>query len=382
MTQPSTLASPPLTKLARTVLVSVLICCILGLGLSVITLWQQRSALSLAGLWRGQLTTTIDTLLDDHTALRPFAITTWALTDYLLFRQGRTGVLVGEQGWLFSDEEFVSPQALEAASIEQGVGFVCALAAVTDVAETLAAADIQLLLALLPAKARVYSNQLGRYDMPAAVTQRYEQWRRGLLEHNLHSPDLMTPLTTTSASFLRTDTHWTPEGAEAVAVALHSYATNEGLWQARNPSYVTTQQGSREHEGDLLAFLPLGVARSLGPAADTLALYQTQSGEASSLGLFDDLTVDITLVGSSYSANPAWHFEGWLEQTFHTDVVNVATEGQGPLQPMLDYLSSNTFTDNPPKLVIWEIPERYLPVQDPSSQKSVNLPSCLLSSGN
>lgn len=35
-------------------------------------------------------------------------------------------------------------------------------------------------------------------------------------------------------------------------------------------------------------------------------------------------------------------------------------QGQGPVKPMDTYLASDGFRDAPPKVVIWEIPLRYL----------------------
>ncbi len=42
------------------------------------------------------------------------------------------------------------------------------------------------------------------------------------------------------------------------------------------------------------------------------------------------------------------------------DVVNLAREGDGPFAPMAEFLSSGELKRLSPKLVIWEIPERYL----------------------
>jgi alginate O-acetyltransferase complex protein AlgJ len=78
------------------------------------------------------------------------------------------------------------------------------------------------------------------------------------------------------------------------------------------------------------------------------------------LGLFDEVTIPVTLVGTSYSAGRPWNFDGALKEVLGADVLNVAAEGQGPLVPMQRYLDSPRFADAPPALVIWEIPERYV----------------------
>ncbi|MGE8477298.1 MAG: alginate O-acetyltransferase AlgX-related protein, partial [Pseudomonas shirazensis] len=36
----------------------------------------------------------------------------------------------------------------------------------------------------------------------------------------------------------------------------------------------------------------------------------------------------------------------------------------GPLLPMLKYLQSDAFKDAPPQVVVWEFPERYLPMKN------------------
>ena len=48
----------------------------------------------------------------------------------------------------------------------------------------------------------------------------------------------------------------------------------------------------------------------------------------------------------------------------HSDVVNYAEDGHGPILPMLSYLKSDDFIHHPPQVLIWEFPERYLPVNN------------------
>jgi len=67
------------------------------------------------------------------------------------------------------------------------------------------------------------------------------------------------------------------------------------------------------------------------------------------------------LVGSSYSRNA--HFADWLAQTLRTEVGNLAREGGGFSQSMLDFLKQEASADKPTAWLIWEIPERVL--QDP-----------------
>ena len=72
----------------------------------------------------------------------------------------------------------------------------------------------------------------------------------------------------------------------------------------------------------------------------------------------------MALVGTSYSANPLWNFDGFLKEELEADVLNVADERMGPFETMQKYLKDEALETNPPKLIIWEVPERYLPIPD------------------
>jgi alginate O-acetyltransferase complex protein AlgJ len=127
--------------------------------------------------------------------------------------------------------------------------------------------------------------------------------------------------------------------------------------------FVTETVETRAHEGDLTRFLPLApLFASLMPQADRLQQRETRAADADSDDLFGDRDLPVTLVGTSYSANPAWNFAGALREHLQRDLANHAEEGGGPLVPMLKYLQSEDFENNPPQLVIWEFPERYLPM--------------------
>jgi alginate biosynthesis protein AlgX len=68
----------------------------------------------------------------------------------------------------------------------------------------------------------------------------------------------------------------------------------------------------------------------------------------------DEPIPQVALVGSSFSANPAYHFAGFLQQHLQTDVLNVSLAGGGYDGAMTQYLPSEVFQKSPPKLLIWE----------------------------
>jgi alginate O-acetyltransferase complex protein AlgJ len=293
---------------------------------------------------------------------RDFAVHHHTALEYGLFGVGLSGVIVGENGWLFTTEEFLYYE-------HEAGEMAYKLELVREVQARLADEGAALLIALVPSKARLYEDKLGRYRLPEYTRGRYETFRQLLLASGVPTPDLLSPLQNARHEqmvFLRTDTHWTPYGAKVVAGATADYLQELGLLELSRSSFETTLIQTDTLQGDLLNFLPLGPYQErLGPERDRLLRYETRAlgrPEDASEALFGELQIPVTLVGTSYSASGDWHFEGWLEEALGLNVLNAALEGQGPIAPMLRYLDDPAFKESPPELVIWEIPERYLPV--------------------
>lgn len=57
--------------------------------------------------------------------------------------------------------------------------------------------------------------------------------------------------------FLRTDTHWTPAGAEVVAHQLAQAIADKTPLSGQPQRFVTQTQETVKHQGDLRRFLPL-----------------------------------------------------------------------------------------------------------------------------
>ncbi|MEZ4631730.1 MAG: hypothetical protein R2880_13645 [Deinococcales bacterium] len=125
---------------------------IIGLGLA---LWAVKDYKpNQQDLWqkvlRGGWTSDFDKELNDKIAFRQLAIDSWGALEYGLFGTGRKGVLVGQDGWLFSDEEFqyYPDEALELAN---KVGYI------QEVKDTLAEVGARLVVLVLPAKIQALS---------------------------------------------------------------------------------------------------------------------------------------------------------------------------------------------------------------------------------
>ena len=289
--------------------------------------------------------------------LRPLGAAVWDLLRYRMFAEGARGVLVGKEGWLFTAEEFETGRA-------DGEPLAAQLDRVGELARTLAERGVALVVVLVPAKARIYPEVLGRHTMPAALEGRYEAVRRGLAARGIEAPDLLRPLAEARRRqevFLRTDTHWTPYGARVAAEAVASVVTPE-LERAGSPraAFTAAPEGVREHRGDLLNFIRLGPRlEGFGPPPDTVTPVSAVPGEQAELGLFDEIRIPVVLAGTSYSAGTLWSFEDALKAALQVDVLNVAEEGRGPFVPMQTLLEGTVLADVRADVVVWEIPERY-----------------------
>lgn len=307
----------------------------------------------LNGAWSGAYERRFEQALP----FRPAAVSFWALLRWVLFAEGNRGLLAGREGWLFTAEEFQSARSLEPAMRID-------LAAIREVQGELTARGVGLVIALVPAKARVYPEHLGRYSLPAELAGRYRAQREALAALGLPVPDLLEALRQAKREgevFLRTDTHWAPLGAAAAAHALAA-PVEDLLQKAGSPraEFASADAPPVEYRGDLLNFLPLGRFTSRwGPKPDTLTPRRTSPSEAAGGGLFDALAIPVVLVGTSYSAGELWNLDGALKTAVRADVLNVAKQGQGALVPMRALLDSPTLEEVQADVVVWEIPERY-----------------------
>lgn len=338
---------------------------------AVFDVWQTRGDAVAAGpekIITGQWASAYEQEFNKAVSIHEPSINIWDALNYTLYRDGREGVLVGANDWLFTTEEFdYFPDAK--AEFRRKVAYI------EDVRSVLAEHGSALVIALLPAKARVYGDRLGDYHYPSYKKDEYGRFLRELESRGFVVVDLLTAMRRhkdESDLFLRTDTHWTPDGARLAAERIASVVERRfgDLDPGRTTVFRTVRKETILHDGDLLRYIALGpLAGEIGPRPDRLAVMETRevrnggTAEGDLEGaLFGDAEIPVALVGTSYSANPLWNFAGFLKEELQADVLNAAEEGQGPFVTMQKYLADEAFQSTPPKLVIWEIPERTIPV--------------------
>src|SRR5690606_6307480 len=150
--------------------------------------------------------------------------------------EGRPGVVFGRNDWLYSDEEF-KPDANYQQLIQDN------WALIRGVRDDLAWRDIKLVLAILPAKNRLYPQTVGA-EQPSPMRKRlYQEFHADAAKAGILAPDLLGSLHKAKQAqgpvFLRTDTHWTPLGAQTVAQQLGRSVQSAQLLQPAAEHYST-----------------------------------------------------------------------------------------------------------------------------------------------
>ncbi|ETW14769.1 hypothetical protein ATO8_02640 [Roseivivax marinus] len=304
----------------------------------------------------GGRTASIDGLYSEALPHRGPAVSLIGAGRYLLIGEGRSGVTVGSDDWLFTDEEMTPADASQLET---------ALAQASDVRDRLAELGTELVVVPVPAKVDVYRDR-GPTGAGAVMQAQYDAFRTGLEARDIASVDTRPALMEARGDapvFLTSDTHWTPEGARLVAGTVAA----SGLVPQGDTAFEKTPARPEEFVGDLVSFVTSdGVAPFLGIAPERVTPYVAEEPDAASGGIFaaEAEAVDTILVGTSYSANDNWSFVPALKIALGRDILNLAQEGRGPVAPMDDFLADPALEREAPDTVIWEYPVRYLGVAD------------------
>lgn len=299
---------------------------------------------------KGSLQNAYEDTFSASNPLRQSSVNIWETIKYSFLKQASKGAIVGKDDWLFTTEEL-------AHEAEHSTNLDTSIQEIVKIHTELQNLGITLLPVIVPDKTRIYAEKL-KQTRNKDLTSRYGTLMSMLNEHKIATVTVLPPLLDHKSSadvFMRHDTHWSPFGAKVVADNIAQHIKPELL----DTILVQTQHiGFETFEGDLLKYVPTGGLRPyIGPIESKIERFKTTV--KSNASLFGDSLVDVVLVGTSFSAKSDWHFEGFLKQALSIDILNMSQEGKGPFVPMHDYLKSRTFKNSPPKLIIWEIPERY-----------------------
>lgn len=280
---------------------------------------------------------------------------------WLMLQDTGPRVRSGCPGWLFlTDELKINHQAQANADTKAS--------AVIDIQQRLAKRGVQLLVAVVPDKSRIVTDQLCTLRRPAVLDGRVPGWIDTLQKAGVAAINLTPTLQPLGdGAYLRTDTHWSETGASAAAQAIAQRVQALGITATPQKSFDLHHQDAALRPGDLVRlagidWLPLNMQPSPEIIATTLISERPviAQGSADSLDdLFgDDNLPSVALIGTSFSRNS--NFAGFLQQALGAPIGNFAKDGGEFSGGANAYFNNPAFKQTPPKLIIWEIPERDL----------------------
>ncbi|HEY8609689.1 MAG TPA: cell division protein FtsQ [Roseomonas sp.] len=312
-----------------------------------------RPNLNLEAFLSGRLTGAVNHVMAHQLPADPLLRAAGGVFRYSLFHSGGPQVRVGCDDTLFLTEELRPWPQAEAAMAERAE-------AMRRVRDALATRGIQLAVAIVPDKARVKTDKLCGAPLSAQAAARHDAFLAALRDQRIEPILLLPALSAQEArggAYWRTDTHWNQDGAKAAAAAIAEALRDAPLSRAEEYRTIAAPEETNG-PGDLLRLTSLDrVPDALRPAPDRQHLEHTEAPESGGGGLLDETPApEVALVGSSYSVNANFH--GALQEALRSTVLNAATAGGGFAGSAATYFAGETFHESPPKLVIWEIPER------------------------
>ncbi len=189
---------------------------------------------------------------------------------------------------------------------------------------------------------------------PLAIRNEIRNLNSYLQKNGVAVVNTLPALDVNAPAFWKSDWHWKPEAARAVAQAVARVVNAlPAAQEIPQVDFVTTLTGQTGLIDDS-AYLLRRMQQLCGTpmvSRDTTNLYTTS--RVSEVGLLDDDLPQIILAGTSYSEAP-WNFDGFLKENLKKDVENVSVVGGGPFAALTNFLISERFRENKPKIIIWE----------------------------
>lgn len=266
--------------------------------------------------------------------------------------------VIGKNGWLFYNHEFVRNPAEADVSVDL----------IARISKVLQANGTTLVVALAPIKARIYEEHLPpSHTMTAEHKGDYARLLGRFKAAGVHAADINTAFLTSpkrTAEFplyFLQDTHWSATGAllaaETIRDAIQANPITQKALSETTESKHTILWATQKFPmvGDLVQQLPPG-----SPAFDKEMITAFEVRKEGAGSLLGNAASGVALLGSSYTAE--WtHFPKAVSFALQRDVPSIAiTADRGQWVGLETYLRNDAFQTARPKLLIWEMPERDL----------------------
>lgn len=265
------------------------------------------------------------------------------------------GTVIGKDGWLFlvwDDPRKADPERMRRV-----------IKVVTDTIALLKAANIQTVIALTPAKARVYREFLpDDFKFSPEADRRYGSAVEMLRRSGAPVVDLalaFAELRKTDPNqdlFFHSDTHWTSFAAENAAFRIgQDMLARLGPPPGGKPGAKLGPNVKLMHtNNDLSAMLPSAERVNYPSEA-----YQTRQAVAlqGHAALIENDAPDVVVIGNSYM-QPQYNFVPALSSTLGRPVSLVwKVHLVGPYKTLLTYLGGESFKRQRPKAILWNFHE-------------------------
>jgi alginate O-acetyltransferase complex protein AlgJ len=279
--------------------------------------------------------------------------------------QNANNLSYGKDGFIFSGladlNWYIKSQKQSEARVDASINLIA------QVNKVLAKRNIKLVFAMVPMVERVYENKLpSSFKLVPNLKSFYQRKLPALRNAGVLAPDLNTAFMNSGKRYdaqfpmyLRQDNHWSSiggvEASRVIAQAIRGkYAsTLETLPEVK---YDIEWSEAEEFNGNYYRVLPEAERAKL-----QRDLYKPVNFLAKpSNDLLGERQSGIAVVGTSFSENRQFGFVEGLAYHLSKDVVNTAESGKGPWTPLFDYLNSDNFQNNPPKILVWEFPEAFM----------------------
>jgi alginate biosynthesis protein AlgX len=228
--------------------------------------------------------------------------------------------------------------------------------------QALKSKNIQLIISPLPSRTIVYPEVLDKsqalqstYSTDTARENYKKSWQR-LSDLGIDTTDLLSTAikqrqTDDSKNlYFARDYHWTSEGArlyaQATAREIMKYEAYKNLSKEK---FTNTYLRSENAESRLAYLLQLVCGTKTPP--EKINVYETTRDGGNLLG---DDAYPVVMIGSSYSAEPKYNFEGFLKEALGSNVLNAAISGGGYNASLEAYFLSEAYNREKPKFLIWE----------------------------
>lgn len=260
-------------------------------------------------------------------------------------------VIIGRDGWLFPLWDRLD--RMDAVALRQ------VLQMLGEAAGILKQARIDLVFLLLPSKARIYRRFLPEgMRVTPEVDRRYATVVTELRRAGALVPDVDTLFREAASRephwplYFKTDTHWTPVGAELAAVTTAS----EMRAQLRLPASPRPGTALGEFRmmrlaiGDLVQYVPQAQRANFRSEESPIRDVAASGGGA---GLLDEDLNDVQVVGTS-NVQPRFGFQPVLSNQIVRPVgLSWRPNNIGPYAALMEYLRSNDFRRQRPRAIVW-----------------------------